>query len=276
MKLKEILKTSLIASLVVAGSISLAACRADSNGVTSSGPNGDGTGPVDNGDGSFPNTGGTGGDDVGGVVTEDGEDVAGGDSGNYFLCTESANVSYGATTEIGANGLIGAALNPLLDALGANAVSDLLASVADKDLAIDNDLGTASTFTLPVALLGGLISSLDQVIFLPQTQPAGSYAVFAVEFPSGLLELSLLKSVSVTTYLNDTEQESVTFNQVALDLLSLTLIGDKHIFLGMKATKPYDRATIRLSTQLLSVDLGHAMKVHELCTNGEIVSPSTP
>lgn len=274
MKLKDVLKTSVVAGLMVTGSLQLAACRADSNGATTLGPNGDGTGPVDEGDGSFPNDGGLGGTDIGGVVTDaDGNDIAGGDSDSYFVCTESANKAYGATTEVGANGLIGAGLSELLDLLGADAVTDLLNSVSDADLTIDGDLSTGSTFTLLVSLLGGVIDSLDQSVLLPANQSAGSFAVFALEFPSGILDLSLVKTIDVTTYLNDVEQETVRYSQATLDLLGLSLLGDVYTFVGFKTSKAYDRATVGLSTALLSVDLGDAMKVHELCTGGQIVTP---
>jgi hypothetical protein len=272
MKLKEILKTSLIASLVVAGSISLAACRADSDGGTSSGPNGDGTGNVDNGDGSFPNDGGTSSGTIpGGSVTEDGTEIAGGDTGVSFICTETAQKSFGATTAVGANGLLGGPLTALLNLLGATSLTDLTNNVKDADLAIDGDITTGSTFTLTASLLLNAIDSLDQTIFLPQTQPTGSYAVFGVQFPAGTLDLSLLKAVTVTTFLGDTVQESNGFDQVTLDLLGQNIAGDVFTFIGLKATKPYDHATISLETLLLSVDVGDAMKVHELCTGGSLV-----
>jgi len=272
MKLKEILKNSVIASVVVAGAISLAACRADSNGGISSGPNGDGTGNVDNGDGSFPNDGGTtSGTIPGGSVTEDGTEIAGGDTGFSFICTETAQKSFGATTAVGANGLLGGPLTSLLNLLGATSLTDLTNNVKDADLAIDGDITTGSTFTLTASLLLNAIDSLDQTIFLPQIQPAGSYAVFGVQFPAGTLDLSLLKSVTVTTFLGDTEQETNGFDQVTLDLLGQNVVGDVFTFIGLKATKPYDHATISLETLLLSVDVGDSMKVHELCTGGSLV-----
>ncbi|TJY65063.1 hypothetical protein E4T66_02240 [Sinimarinibacterium sp. CAU 1509] len=295
MKLKDILKSSLVASVAVAGAISLAACRADSDGSANGGPNGDGTGAVVNtpeNEGGFPNDGGANGGTVpGGSVTEGsdvsadgtindpGTPVAGGDSGHSFICTETAQSRFGATTVIAANGLLGGPLSDLLNMLGADSVTQLTNSVADKDLTIDSYLVTGSSFTLTASLLLNSIDSLDQFVFLPQQQPAGKYAVFALSFPAGTLNLDLLKSIKVTTYTGTVAapvaQEAVTFDQVQIGLLGDllgNLVGDTYAYVGVKTLKPYRFASVSLSTLLISADVGTAMKAHEFCTDGTLVA----
>lgn len=276
----------------------LSACQADHSGPDPEAPGGgtvggDGTAPLDPDDGigddGTPSGGGTNTDTgfpndpnnpnapvPGGTVVEGDTPIAGDGTNFRFVCTRSTRASAGATTEVGANGLVGATLTDLVNTLGGNSATDLLNSVTDKDLAIDGTLRTASTFTLTASLLGTAIDSIDQNILLPEPAAiaAGRYAVFAVSFPPGLLNLGLLTSVTVTTYLDDgvTPQEPpVVYDATALDLLGTSVTGPAYAFIGRKVTQPYDRATISLAADLLAADVGEAMFVHELCTDGNIV-----
>lgn len=265
-----IFKRSLLAAMVAVGSVQLAACEAEgdpseaggiiggssSGGVSSSGgTSGGGTG-VPN-DGSTPTT-----------VTEGGTAV----SGN-FICTAGAK-AYGPSpvTSVAANGLVGGLLSPLLNLLGGDSLTRLLNSVQDQALAVDGDLDTAATYSLTLGLLGGLISSIDFSIQPNSTVPSGKYAVFALSFPTGTLELSLLQSVQITTYQNDTEQETISADATSLDLLGSVSTSAPYRFVGLKVTKPYNKVTVTLNPTLLSVDVGSAMKVHELCTDGTFVA----
>lgn len=299
---KRFILTPVVAALLTAG---LAGCQADADGSLSAGPNGNGTGVVDNDDGiddngdptgnggntdtGFPNDpNGPGGDDVGGIINEDGgadddgdgspdDTIAYGDTTFRFKCTQSAQSFYGATTEVGANGLVGGQLTDLLNPLGAGSVTALLNSVSDKDLAIDGTLATAATFTLTASALSLAtdVDSLDLNVLMPTPVAAGNFAVFAVSFPPGLLNLGLLTSVSVATYLGDSAdpaEPAVTFDATQLDLLGTSIMGTPYAFIGRKVTKPYDRAVISLQADLLAVDAGEAMYVHELCTGGNIVA----
>lgn len=244
--------------------LAMAGCSADGDGTDGSGGGGGGGG-LNPGGGTgtlFPNNG-----NVGGVVTDNGTPIPG-----NFICTASAQSRNGAITVVGANGLVGGTLTPLLNTLGADSATALLNSVKDKDLTIDGRLLTGSTFTLSAGLLIGLIDSVDQSVILPSAQAAGSYAVFGLTFPAATLQLSLTDTISVTTYLGDTQQETQDFDQLALDLLGVTAVGDSIGFFGIKATKPYNRATIQLNQLLASANVGEAMKVYELCTGGRFVA----
>ena len=263
-----IFKRTLLAALVAVGSVQLAACEAEgdpaeaggiSGGGTSSGgasSSGGSSGGVPN-DGSTPTT-----------VTEGGTAI----NGN-FICTASA-LAYGnqPTTSVAVNGLVGGPVSSLLNLLGASSLTQLLNSISAKELAADGNLDTYATYSLTVGLLGNLISSVELVVAPNSAVPAGKYAVVGLTFPVGTLELSLLQSVTLTTYLGTTEQESVDVDVSTLDLLGQLSIADTARFLGLRATKPYDSVTVSLSPTLISADVGKAMNVHELCTDGLLVA----
>lgn len=286
-----------IAVLAVLLSAGLSGCEADADGSTDSPGGGqssdDGTAPIDPDDG-FDDDGTPAGNgsntdtgfpndptnpnlpDVGGTVVEGDTPIAGDGTNFRFVCTRSTRSSAGATTEVGANGLVGDTLTGLLNSIGGDSATTLLNSVNDKELAIDGTLRTASIFTLTASLLGTAIDSIDQSVLLPDPVaiPAGRYAVFAVSFPPALLNLGLLTSVTVTTYLGDstTPQEApVTLDATALDLLGMGVVGPAYAFIGRRVTQPYDRATIALAADVLAADVGEAMFVHEMCTDGQIV-----
>lgn len=247
---KNSLKKALIAGAIAALA---AGCSADGDG--SLGGVGGGVFPAPGGGAGtiFPNDG-----TAGGEVTENGNPITG-----HFVCTSTAA---GVPTTVGADGLVGGTLTPLLNTLGAGLVTTLLNSVIDKDEAADGNLLTASTFILPAGLLFTFIDTIDQTFY----NVGGDYAVFGVTFPASVVDLSLLGGIVVTTYQGDTEQESQTFMPTNVDLLGQNVVGDKYAFYGIKATKPFNRATIGIQPPL-AVNVGPAMRVHELCPTGNFV-----
>jgi len=262
------MKTSRACGLVLLAAAGvLAGCEANGDGpLGSGGASGNGTAPIDsidpNNPGELPNDGTTPTN-----VTDGGTPI----SGN-FICERSATAALGTTTVVGSGGLIGGPLTSLLNLLGGSSLTALLNAVKDKDLAIDGNLVTHSTFTLTAGLLTGALNSVDQSVLPPEPIEAGNYAVFGVSFPTGTLDLGLLNTITVTTYLNDVAQESNTLTQpLILDLIGQIGVGGDPAFVGVKATKPYDRATIALAPMVLDVDVGDAMFVHELCTGGRFV-----
>lgn len=250
---------------LLAASLAVAGCHeaddgdgGDDNGETPA------PGAIDDGgpESPFPNDGSTGG-----TITEGGNPLPG-----NFVCTGSvAAYGDGASTEVGTGGLVGGPLTALLNALGAAPLAQLLNSVDNPEYAIDSRLDTWSTFSLTFGLLGGLLTTVDQIVHVGDTVPAGEYAVFGVSFPIATLELSLLQSVVVKTFLGETEQESVSIDASALDLLGKISTGVKSAFVGVHTTLPYDTVSIGLLPRLLSVNVGDAMRVHELCTQGQLV-----
>ncbi|NGY05305.1 hypothetical protein [Solimonas terrae] len=263
---------ALIAGMVVAA-FGLAGCQANGDGLESGDIVSDGgnTTPPLNNDGSTPTT--VNEDDNG-----DGTAETPVDGGKGFVCTKGANAFGGATTEVVANGLVGGALSNLLNSLGGAPVTTLTNSVSEPDNVIDGKLSTFATFTLPVGLLGplNLVDSVGEAVVFPSAVPAGNYAVFGVTFPAATVNLGLTRTVTVTTYLGDTQQETISVDEAQIQLLGLNAVGDEAGFIGLKARKKYDSAVISISALLVAADVGDAMRVHELCTDGKFVTPPTP
>lgn len=254
---------------VIGTGLVLAGCTADGNlgGVG-------GLGPVNN----------SGDDGAGGVIGDgfpvapvDGT-VSDGDGGPLltgpFICTESLQASGGATTEIGTGGLVGGPLSDLVGLIGGGSLTTLLNSVTDKDLAIDGDLATGSTFTLTLDLLG-ILDNVEQTVFAAPGFPlgAGKFAVFALGFPIATLELSLINTLTVTTLLGDEVRESISVDPVALDLLGAVQAGEAFTFLGLRTTRSFDSVRLTLEPGLISANVGEALKVYELCTGLRQVTP---
>lgn len=260
-------KRASCAALIAVGLV-LSGCSADGDlaavgglgPVTNSGDDGMG-GTI--GDG-FPVTpvDGTIGDGAGGTLT------------GPFRCTESLQASGGASTEVGTAGVVGGPVGGLVDLIGGGSATTLLNSVIDKDLAIDGDLATGSTFTLTLDLLG-IISNVEQTVFAAPGFPlaAGKFAAFALGFPVATLELSLINTITVTTLLGDQERETISINPIALDLLGAVQAGEAFTFLGLRATQSFDRVRLSLAPGVLSANVGEALKVYELCTGLQQVAP---
>lgn len=262
----DLFKKTLLASAIALGALSLAGCQAEGDPSEAGGiTDGGGIGSSGGGGGGIPNDGSTPSDVIDG---EGGGTLPGG-----FVCTAGAK-AYGPspTTDVVVNGLVGGAVTDLLNLLGAGTVTQLLNSVKDKELAVDGKLDTAATYSLTVGLLGGAISSIDFLIGLNGTAPIGKYAVLGLSFPIGTVELSLVQSVTVTTFLGTTQQETVDIDATALDLLGQVSTADSVRYVGLRVKKPYNSVSITLNPLVVSANVGEAMKVHELCTDGFFVA----
>lgn len=263
-------------ALTITCLLGLAGCSAQggpSEGQNSLALVGDGTGDV-RGDGVFPNDGTAGGMilDGGTVIVGPGAEPAAG-----FACARSAQLAQGSRVEVGVNGLVGDDLSGLVDTLGGQVVTTLLNSVVDAPLAIDGDLDSYASFHLTAAgldiLLGtGSVDSVDLNVLLPGAIPAGRYAVFAVSFPPGLLDLGMMSSVYVSTYLDDQLVDTgAVLDATGMSLLNMTMVGPDYAVIGYRARGSFDRATISVSSDLLSANAGEALRVHEMCSDGNIV-----
>ena len=258
-------KLAALSAALLAG-LALSACT--SNGPSGTGGSSGGGGITGGSSGGPPNDG-TGPTNI----TSGGTPVSG-----HFVCTQSAQAydsSAGkVTTAVGSNGLVGGPLTALLQTLGGSDATTLLNSVINPNNVIDGNLDTYATTTLTLGLLGGLLDSVDLSVLLPTgtTVPAGQFAVYAISFPNGTVDLSLINKVAVTTYLDNVAQESNSLTQSDLSLLGA--IGGSTvppIFVGIEATKPYDRATLSLTPGVLSADVGNAMYTYEFCPGGTLV-----
>lgn len=249
------------------------------------GPDGELTGAGGGSDTGFPNDPlGPGGDTVGGLILAqdaDGNDmeVAYGATNKRFRCIASG----ADTTEAGANGLVGGVVGSILGSVGGQSANDMLNGIDEPLQAIDHDLKTASTFTLTASALVGQVDSLEQV-FTYDTPRSSGFAVAALSFPAGAVDLSMMRTVALSTYLDEGDTQStvpsepdVPGDATTVDLLGVDGFGGGRIFLGRQVTQPFNRIVISLSGDLLSADVGEAMYVHEVCVDGVIVDvPADP
>lgn len=203
------------------------------------------------------------------TIEEGGEPLAG-----NFVCTRSA-LAYGPTpvTAVSANGLVGGTVSDLVDMLGGSSTTQLLNSVVAKELAVDGNLDTFATFNQTLGLLSPMIDTVDLYVGLNSTAPAGQFAVFGLTLPSGLAELSIMQNISVTTFTGSTAQETIAFPFTGLDLLGQTALGTPAVWLGLKATQPFDGVVLSITPAVLTLNVANAINVHELCTDGNFVTP---
>lgn len=191
-----------------------------------------------------------------------------------FVCTAGA-LAYGPnpTTAVVINGLVGSDINDLVTLLGASTVAQLLSSVSGKELVVDGNLDTAATYNLTAGLLGAQINSIDLLVGLNSLVPVGKYAVFGLTFPISVAELSLIQRVTITTFSGTTKLETANIDATSLNLLGQSATGPVKLYAGLKVTMPYDNVTISLTPTAVTVNLGNAMNVYELCTDGNFVLP---
>lgn len=203
------------------------------------------------------------------AITDSGNPVPG-----NFICSHSVSAT-SPDLVIGTNGLVGGLLTDLLGSLGLGVVANLLNSVSTPEAAADGNLDTAAGVTLTAGLLGGTLSSVDLTAVVREggTVPSGYYAVAGLSFPAGIANLSLFNSITVQTSLLGLTQEVATLNQSAISLLGINGSTVPSAWIGLKATRPYDKVTVSLVPGLLSVNVGDAMRIHEFCYDGRFVIP---
>jgi hypothetical protein len=273
MKTSTKYQSALLAALLAAG---LAGCQADSDiaglggdVVEDCGDDGICGNDDDNG-GLGPNDGST--ESPVYVDTDnDGEADTLVSEGQGFVCTDLA--PSGSATEVGADGLVGGPLTSLLTLLGGGSLTSLLNSVTSPGNVVDSELGTYATFTTTAGGLG-LLDTVELNVLLPGAMNLeGQYAVFGLSFPGGTVDLSLMDQITVTTYLNDVQQEFRVFDAIVIDLLGQNLLGGEPIWFGLQATKNFDRVALSTTSALLSANVGEQLYAHELCLGGTFVTP---
>jgi len=253
-KTRLTLVASLLASLLMAG------CEAQGDGELSDGLDNNGNTTLFPNDGMAPTQ-----------VTDNGTAIAG-----SFICEGGIQaVTPNATTEVGSGGLVGGPLTNLLNLVGGDTVTQLLNSVSEKDAVIDNNLATFSTYSLTLGLLA-VLNSVDLIVNANTEIQPGNFAVFAVRIPPGVLDASLVNSLTVRTFLAGVQQEELVTTQSSLDLLGLNVAGADRLFVGIKAAKRFDSASLSLRPNVLSANVGDALYAHELCVRGRFVPATTP
>ncbi|MCJ0743511.1 Ig-like domain-containing protein [Pedobacter montanisoli] len=119
----------------------------------------------------------------------------------------------------------------------------LLAGVANAQLAIDDDVSTASTLYLPVGLLGGYVY---QQLSFPSTGNVGDTVKVMISSPGKLLSLNLLGNIQISSLLqgvSNNDMLSLNNSLIKLELLS----GNSAALITYVPTKSFDGIEIRLN-----------------------------
>ncbi|GGD70851.1 hypothetical protein GCM10011514_38700 [Emticicia aquatilis] len=126
-------------------------------------------------------------------------------------------------------------------------------TVSNGAAVIDGDLTNYTELAIGVSIIGGgtALSVQDTM----RRYPAGNYAGFVVQPVGGLLDLSVLSSITIRTYLNGTLQESATISNSLLGVSVLTGNGGLQK-VGFIATKTYDEIQIIAGGGLASLLTG--------------------
>jgi hypothetical protein len=119
-------------------------------------------------------------------------------------------------------------------------------------------LEDAATFSTPVAVAASVWGSVEA----PTTYTGAKRVAFLVSLPGGLLDLSLLSDLAITTYLNGVEQESGgSGGLLGLQLLNLTGDATKQL-LYINTTSDFDQVEIEKAAVLGALS---DLNVHALC-----------
>src|SRR5690606_8884704 len=128
-----------------------------------------------------------------------------------------------------------------------------LGSVTNSTAVIDADDSNFATIDLALGVLGTASLSVQNPL---DTYPANTYTGFDLE-TGGILSLDLLNNVTLTTYLDGVEQESIDGSSEALLAVNSGLLfGDPGRYqIGFVASTPFDEVQISME-QIAGVDLG--------------------
>lgn len=127
-----------------------------------------------------------------------------------------------------------------------------LASLSLQGNATDNNAANFATFnTLLLSTIRLTVESTGGYY------AAGTYAGFDIQSTGGLLDLDLLGSVTIKTYLGTTLQEQATLGAGTLELNLLSATGKQRA--GFRTTKNFDRIMIE---QFSTLSLGSNLQVY--------------
>lgn len=118
----------------------------------------------------------------------------------------------------------------------------VLCSILDEGNVIDGDLNNAASMSVTA---GVLAETYIRVTDTSQSYTGDNVAGFVLEDPSTIIDLTLLDSLTITTLLNDTPQESFSGN--SLLALSLLAGGDK-AFVAFDTSADFNQVQIGLGS----------------------------
>lgn len=194
-------------------------------------------------------------------------------TGPLASCTQFAPTTSVASGETGGLlCLVGQLTSPAVE----------LCAVEQPAFGADSLTQTFATLQYAVSLLEplnsallNLLGSISYKVQLPAPVAAGNFAGFVIEQPPATADLSLLRNLTVTTFLAGAQQEEFSSDASNLDLLGLSgLLGESGLnLLGGANTQPYDEVRLSISSTLLSADLINTVRVYETCTHSETPAP---
>ena len=138
-----------------------------------------------------------------------------------------------------------------------------LAGINNADLAVDGDKETAATMNVFLGLLGlGSAEIVASAEAAPEDAGQTEQATVLVSIPDSILNLSLLDSITVETFLDGEEQAS----NVNLNLLELDIAGgfnDASLRALEMDSGAFDALRIYINAGVLGMDI--RLQVHDIC-----------
>ncbi|MEQ8270612.1 hypothetical protein [Algiphilus sp.] len=194
--------------------------------------------------------------------------ACGGGGGDGAVLPAEADARELACTETAAPGTTAA---PIRDGLLCTLLSGLVCEVGDASLAVDNNRDTFTQVTYRLGLLDEVLGGAAGIrATLPGPIPAGRLAAVDIALGTGVLDLALGRTVTLSTFRNGVKQEERgTGTLLALDLLGRSVIGDaSRGLVGFVNTLPYDELQVTVSANLLSLDLSQGARIYDVCVSG--------
>lgn len=136
----------------------------------------------------------------------------------------------------------------------------LSCDVINPNFAIDNDFSTFSTLQLNVGVLP--TAFVQQTFVWNAPSMGGEFVSIILENPAGLLDASVLSSLSVATYLGNTFNNDRQTVQ-AQNLRLIPIPGSSRYELLIQPTAIFDRLEIRLTAGLLSAF--NSLNIYDVC-----------
>jgi len=137
----------------------------------------------------------------------------------------------------------------------------LLAGVFNPNLAIDNDVQTASSLVMPVGAIG---ASVYQNLYFGSPSNVGDTIKVLVSFPQSLASVGVLNNISITTYNGANSNNDATLLNDALLNIRL-LSGNTQALITIIPTAVFDGARLSLNSGVLgaltSVNLNYMQRV---------------
>lgn len=131
---------------------------------------------------------------------------------------------------------------------GAGCVS---CDIQNTNNVIDADLDNYATMNFTAAVGATMTLGVkDQIT----DYPAGTFAGFDIENTASLLDLQLLNSISISTYLNGSPAETIAAGNLSLGATLLN--GSDRKTVGFVTTEPFDEVVLTINGGLASIPLG--------------------